>query len=70
MKFFNTNALHNAINIAVVVIPALEQFDWTPFMTDATALKVVGVLGLLKIAVNVVRDGPTGLVKPQPPVQA
>jgi hypothetical protein len=69
MKFLNTNTLHNVINVAVVVIPALEQFDWTPFMSDSTALKVVGVLGLLKIAVNVVRDGPTGLVAPQPPVQ-
>lgn len=69
MKFFNTNALHNAINVAVVLIPALEQFDWTPFMTQETALKVVGVLGLLKIAVNLLRDGPAGLVKRQPPVQ-
>lgn len=69
MKFFNTNFLHNALNVALVVIPALETFDWTPFMSDSTALKVVGVLGLLKISVNVVRDGPTGLVAPQPPVQ-
>lgn len=69
MKFFNTNFLHNALNVALVVIPALETFDWTPFMTDQTALKVVGVLGLLKIAVNVLRDGPTGLASPQPPVE-
>lgn len=45
MKFLNTNTLHNAINVAVVVIPALETFDWTPFMSDQTALKVVGALG-------------------------
>lgn len=70
MKFLNTNALHNAINVAVVVIPALEAFDWTPFMAEGTALKVVGVLGLLKIVVNVLRDGPAGLVKPQPPVRS
>lgn len=70
MRFLNTNALHNVINVAVVAIPALETFDWTPFLSDATALKVVGVLGLLKIAVNVLRDGPAGLIKPQPPVQS
>lgn len=69
MRFLNTNTLHNVINVAVVAIPALETFDWTPFLSDATALKVVGVLGLLKIAVNVLRDGPTGLIKPQPPVK-
>lgn len=69
MRFLNTNTLHNVINVAVVVIPALETFDWTPFLSDATALKIVGVLGLLKIAVNVLRDGPTGLIKPQPPVK-
>ncbi|WP_421591285.1 hypothetical protein [Shinella sp. M27] len=69
MKFFNTNLLHNFLNVALVVIPALETFDWTPFMSDQTALKVVGVLGLLKIAVNVLRDGPTGLASPQPPVE-
>lgn len=65
----NTNMIHNFINVLLILIPALEQFDWTPFMSDSTAMKVVGVLGLLKIAVNVVRDGPTGLVAPQPPVQ-
>lgn len=69
MRFLNTNTLHNVINVAVVVIPALETFDWTPFLSDATALKIVGVLGLLKIAVNVLRDGPTGLIKQQPPVK-
>lgn len=65
----NTNAVHNCINAAMVAIPALEQFDWTPFFSDATALKIVGGLGLAKILINVVRDGPTGLVKHQPPVR-
>lgn len=68
MKFLNTNTLHNIINVLVILIPALEQFDWSPFFTDAVALKIVGALGLAKILINVVRDGPTGLVRPQPPV--
>lgn len=69
MKFFNTNTLHNIINVLMVLVPALEQFDWTPFFDDQTALKIVGMLGLFKIIVNVWRDGPAGLVKTQPPVK-
>lgn len=64
----NTNLLHNIINVAIIALPALEQFDWTPFVSDATALKIVGLLGLAKIAINAWRDGPAGMVKPQPPV--
>lgn len=69
MRFFNTNFLHNVINVAIVALPALEVFDWTPFFTDETALKIVGVLGLLKIVINAARDGFAGMTKPQPPVQ-
>lgn len=65
----NTNLLHNLLNVAMVAIPALETFDWTPFFSDATALKIVGILGLMKICINVYRDGVTGLAKQQPPVQ-
>lgn len=68
MKVFNTNFLHNCINVAIVALPALEVFDWTPFFTEATALKIVGLLGLAKIVINAWRDGVTGMVKEQPPV--
>lgn len=68
MRFFNTNFLHNVINVAIVALPALEVFDWTPFFTDETALKIVGGLGLAKIVINAWRDGVTGMVKAQPPV--
>ena len=69
MKYLNTNALHNVINVLMVLVPALETFDWTPFFSDETALKIVGGLGLLKICINVWRDGPGGLAAPQPPVR-
>lgn len=65
----NTNLVHNCINFLMVLVPALEQFDWSPFFSDATALRIVGVLGLAKILINVSRDGVTGLAKQQPPVQ-
>jgi len=65
----NTNLWHNILNVLIVVVPSLEVFDWSPFFNDAVALKIVGVLGLLKIGINVWRDGVTGLGSPQPPVQ-
>jgi len=65
----NTNLIHNIINTAMVAIPALEVFNWSAFFTPDEALQIVGALGLLKIAINVWRDGVTGLAKQQPPVQ-
>ena len=68
MKLFNTNFAHNCINVLIVALPALEVFDWTPFFDAETSLKIVGGLGLAKIAINAIRDGVTGMVKTQPPV--
>ncbi len=65
----NTNLLHNVINVLLILVPALEQFDWTPFFSERTALQIVGALGLAKILINVIRDGVSGLAKNQPPVQ-
>lgn len=65
----NTNLLHNIINTVIVAIPALETFDWTPFLSDAAALKLVGGLGLAKILINAWRDGPKGMTQRQPPVE-
>lgn len=65
----NSNAFHNALNVAIIAVPALEVFDWTPFFPPETALKIVGALGLLKICINIYRDGANGLTSPQPPVQ-
>jgi hypothetical protein len=65
----NTNLLHNILNVLMILIPALEAFDWTPFFSQEVALQVVGGLGLLKILINLIRDGFTGLAKQQPPVQ-
>ncbi len=65
----NTNMLHNCLNVAIILVPALEQFDWTPFFAPETALQIVGALGLAKILINVIRDGFTGLAKDQPPVK-
>lgn len=69
----NANLFHNILNIAFLIIGVLVTFDWTVFGFDAAVtVKIVGALvlvqSLLKLGINITRDGVAGLVKPQPPV--
>jgi hypothetical protein len=80
---FNTNTLHNVLNIlitlAALLVAILLATGCTQLADGAlecsqsfigpsfAALAVAG-LGTLKIVVNIIRDGLAGLVKPQPPV--
>ncbi len=65
----NTNMVHNAINFVIALLAALELFDWTAFFPAEKAMMIVGVLALVKIVINVTRDGLAGMAKDQPPVQ-
>lgn len=70
----NTNMLHNILNLIGVLVGALISFDWTTIGLSASTAAAVGggVLLLqsgIKLAINVLRDGLTGLVKDQPPVK-
>lgn len=65
----SSNLIHNLLNLALAIIAPLEVFNWTDLLTPQSALAVVGVIGSLKIAINIWRDGLTGLVKTQPPVK-
>jgi len=65
----NTNLIHNIINLALVTVSAVATFDWSTLVSPELAVKVVGVLGVLKLTINGLRDGIGGLVKNQPPVQ-
>lgn len=65
----NTNLIHNILNAAIVLIPALEALNLAPLVGEQNALAIVAVLGLAKIAINLVRDGVSGLAKEQPPVK-
>jgi hypothetical protein len=83
IRMFNTNALHNILNILITLSALLVAILLATGCTQLadgrlecsqssvgpsfTALAVAG-LGALKIVVNIVRDGLSGLVKPQPPV--
>lgn len=70
----NSNLLHNILNLIGLVVGALVTVDWTAFgMSPATAAAVAGGVLLaqnaIKLVINVFRDGVSGLVKAQPPVQ-
>ena len=70
----NANAFHNLLNVLMLLFGSLITFDFTMFGLDPkTALFVTGIViiteKVLKIAVNIVRDGFAGLVKVQPPVE-
>lgn len=70
----NANLVHNILNIVGLIIGALITFDWTQlgFTAEQAALFAGWVLigdKVIKLGMNITRDGLTGLAKPQPPVQ-
>jgi hypothetical protein len=65
----NTNLIHNILNIAIALIAALSLPEVTAFIPPSIAVPLVGVLATAKTIINVVRDGLSGLTKPQPPVE-
>ncbi len=80
----NTNALHNMLNIVIslsgLLVAILLASGCTQLATGTlecsqssispkfTAYAIAG-LAALKVLVNIGRDGLSGLIKPQPPVQ-
>jgi hypothetical protein len=82
-EIFNSNSLHNVLNIlitlsalavAVLLATGCTQLgDGTlectrSFVAPDVAACAIAGLGALKILINIVRDGLSGLTKPQPPV--
>lgn len=70
----NLNFFHNLVNLLSLVLGSLIGYDWTQLgITPETAAAIAGVMlavnGGLKLLLNVLRDGFTGLVKVQPPVK-
>lgn len=69
----NSNLAHNILNVAFLIIGVLIATDWTTFgFEQAMAAQIAGGLmvaqNLIKLGINITRDGIGGLVKPQPPV--
>lgn len=70
----NTNLLHNILNVVGLIIGVLITLDWQTFGLDpVTAAQVAGGVlvadKIVKLAINITRDGLVGLVKSQPPVE-
>lgn len=70
----NTNLIHNIINLVGLILGALITFDWTQLgLTPEQAASIAGIVlimnNLIKLAMNITRDGLTGLIKNQPPVR-
>jgi hypothetical protein len=81
----NTNLLHNIINVVMILLAALTaallamgcvslpngdlSCSDTLFISPTMATTIVTVLGIVKMLVNIIRDGFAGLAKKQPPVQ-
>lgn len=79
MKWLNSNFIHNILNVLIAVngfllwlncsvgtggVASCEQ-SWVP---PQVAIAIVAFAGVLKIIINVGRDGLAGLTKAQPPV--
>lgn len=70
---FNTNAIHNYLNLAGLVVGSLALFDWaglgwSPEVAAAVSAGFLTADKIIKLAINVWRDGLGGLFKVQPPV--
>lgn len=69
----NTNAIHNILNIIGLVVAILAVQDWTTFgFSIALAGQITAYFLLfdkiIKLSINVFRDGIEGLFSRQPPV--
>ena len=58
---FNTNTFHNILNVLIALSASMIAIR-------GFAAAAVAALSILKIIINIMRDGITGLIKPHPPV--
>ncbi|GAC1042238.1 hypothetical protein [Rhizobium sp. No.120] len=80
---FNSNLVHNIINVVIILVAAITAglSAWGCMTLPTGAIDcsastippqysgaLIALLGVLKVAINISRDGLSGLSKPQPPV--
>lgn len=70
----NANAIHNILNLLGLIVGSLITFDWAGLglAPEVAAMIAGGVLladKIIKLGMNITRDGLGGLFKVQPPVQ-
>lgn len=70
----NANAIHNILNVIGLILAPLIAFDWmslglSPQTSTMIATGVLFADKIVKLGMNIMRDGIGGLFKVQPPVQ-
>lgn len=76
----NTNLIHNILNVGIAgataalvasgCVATAAGLDCSASWINPTyTAYAIGAMSIAKIAMNVLRDGITGLWKPQPPVE-
>lgn len=70
----NANMIHNILNLIGLIIGALLTFDWTTlgFTAEQAVIFAGWVLladKVVKLGMNITRDGIGGLWRVQPPVR-
>lgn len=70
----NTNLIHNILNVVGLLVGAIITVDWAGLgLSPQTAATVAGAVlvaqNVIKMAINITRDGVSGLAKDQPPVK-
>lgn len=65
----NSNLFHNILNVAMALCAVALLPEFHAILPAEVALTVASAAATVKLVVNVLRDGVSGLTKPQPPVQ-
>ena len=70
----NSNAFHNILNFIGLIVGSIMFYDWTalgigPETAAAISSGLLIADKVIKLGINITRDGVTGLFKVQPPVQ-
>lgn len=71
----NFNLIHNVLNVLGLIVGSLIAFDWASIglAPETAAMLASGFIladKVIKLAMNLFRDGLSGLWKPQPPVES
>lgn len=65
----NSNFFHNVLNVVMALTAVALLPEVQAILPTEVAVAVASGAAALKLVVNVLRDGVTGLVKEQPPVK-
>jgi hypothetical protein len=73
-SWLNANAFHNILNFIGLIIGVLVTYDFTQLGLSAESAALLSgwvLIGdkVIKLTMNLFRDGPGGLFKVQPPVR-